>query len=562
MSPFVRPWSVRRGDRILARAVFLIVLAVYTATFAGRPDNPDAEVEFQTVHALYEHHTLALGGTPEADLIVQQRFDVHEGAGEHAGEFYSWFGVGQALTGLPFFAAGRLLARAFPEIEAGREDASAYGVRRSEYFEHLVVGWRNPLLGALTAWLVLIAARRVGASRPSAFVAALGYALCTYAWPQARSTLSDVQASFLLFLALALVLRFRETFQRHDRPRLALVLLLGAALGLAFLTRLVTAPAVGVVFALLATVLVSGARGPGGSGRRLLELGLAAAPALACFVLFLVLNQRRFGHPLESGYGASVGAAYFGNPVWIGLAGLFLSPGRGLLWFAPPVLLALPGARRAWQRGGSFLPLAVLVLSASLVLPFAMIEAWAGGWTYGPRYVLPLVPVLFLLVAHGLDLLARRRAGRLVAAALFGLGFLVSIAGVLVDSTTHLDLAMQAERLAWPDPPGATPEQDENLRFDRLQWEWRYAAPWAHWRILRHRIAGLGEEFPVRELYFLDRDETVAPTQEASRDLNHLAWVDLARRIGHRPLGVWAALGLLLLAGIASAVRGFDPTLR
>ena len=43
MSPFIRPKAVQSGDRILARAVFLLLLAAYTATFSGLPDNPDAE---------------------------------------------------------------------------------------------------------------------------------------------------------------------------------------------------------------------------------------------------------------------------------------------------------------------------------------------------------------------------------------------------------------------------------------------------------------------------------------------------------------------------------------
>ena len=79
MSPFIRSKAITHGDRLVAGAVCLVLLAIYTATFVGLPDNPDAEVEFQTTSALVRNHSFALGGTPEADAIVSAVFDVREG---------------------------------------------------------------------------------------------------------------------------------------------------------------------------------------------------------------------------------------------------------------------------------------------------------------------------------------------------------------------------------------------------------------------------------------------------------------------------------------------------
>ena len=72
MSPFVRRSSVRHTDRVLARSVFLLVLAVYTATFSGMPDLPEGEIAFQSTRALALRGRLALGGSPEADALVEQ----------------------------------------------------------------------------------------------------------------------------------------------------------------------------------------------------------------------------------------------------------------------------------------------------------------------------------------------------------------------------------------------------------------------------------------------------------------------------------------------------------
>ena len=79
VSPFIRSQAVTKGDRFVALSVFMVLLAAFTATFSGLPDNPDAEVEFQTTSALARNGTLALGGTPEAQAILEIRFSVRKG---------------------------------------------------------------------------------------------------------------------------------------------------------------------------------------------------------------------------------------------------------------------------------------------------------------------------------------------------------------------------------------------------------------------------------------------------------------------------------------------------
>ncbi len=567
MSPFIRPTTVQPGDRILARGVFLLLLAVYTATFVGLPDNPDAEVEFQTTSSLVREFDLALGGTPEAEALLAHRagnqagFNVREGVGDNQGRYYSWFGVGQALVGVPFYLAGQTVSGLFPKIEERHRSTRHYGVARSEYFEHLFVGWRNPLLGAMTAWLIVISARRVGARRLSAFVGGLSYGLCTFAWPQARSTLSDVQATFFLFLALHLAFSVREQIARKISPSPIALVGFGLSLALAFLTRLVTAPAILVVVLFLVIVLVSG-RGKLGS-RSLVarDLALALTPALAGLGVFLWINQMRFGHPLESGYGAAVNRAFFSYPPHRGLAGLLLSPGKGLFWLAPAVLLAVFGGLRLVARGDRSLPWLLLFFGTAVFLPILPAQTWHGAWTYGPRYILPVLPVLWLLVAVGMDALPSFHYGRTLAGVLLVLGLLTNVPGALVDHMTHQDLALQAARTAWPNVEGEDARAQDDARFDMIQWDWRFAAPWAHWRILRRRLADLGEEFPLSEIFYLESDASVRPAHERDRGFRHLAWIDLRERLGGE---VWPGvlISLALAAwGLGAIFSGLDPTL-
>lgn len=496
--------------------VFLLLLGVYTACFSGLPDNPDAEVEFQTASSLWRNHTLALGGTPEADAIAAARFDVAAGGPGREGELFSWFGVGQALVALPFYGAGRALAALFPDVQ-GRAAASVdYGVQRSEYFEHLAVGWRNPVLGAWTAALVAALALRLGASRRHALLAGITYGLCSFALAQARSTLSDVQATFFVALALHQLVAARERVAGSQRA-LAPAFVCGLALGAAVLTRVAVAPAAACI----------------GVGALLALRGVRATPSLyaalavpvgVCAAVFAWTNHARFGSWTETGYGAGVSGSFFSYPPHLGLAGLLVSPGKGLAIVAPAAFLA----PFAWRPLVACLGRAAAVWIALAVLavlgPVCCMPGWHAAWTFGPRYLLPLLPVVWLGVAFAL---ARPRAGRL-AAALLALGLATNLPAALVDTMTHHDFALQSARRVLP-LPGMDERAAEEERFLALQWQPRYAAPLAHWRLFAWRVRA-PVRAPVREpsgaeLYGDGNVEPLVVHHERDRGFRHLAWV-------------------------------------
>lgn len=559
MSPFVRPATIRPGDRTLARSALFLLLAVYTATFAGLPDNPDAEVEFQTTSSLARRGTLALDqAAPLARRAIEAGHGVRAGGPGREGESFAWFGVGQAALAVPLWAAGHALTRLAPGFEAAHRESRWYGAPQSEYFEHLLVGWRNPLLGALTAWLIVLSSRRLGAQRLHAWLAGLSYGLCSFAWPQAVSTLSDVQATFFLFLCFHLLLRVRESYRRLRPPSALELAGAGLALAAALWTRAACAPAC-LVLALAGAFVLAGARQRRGRAERILRDAAAFYGAVALGVVgLLYVNQVRFGSPLESGYGAAVGRAYFSYPPLHGLAALLAAPGRGLAWLAPaalvfPLALARGRLRRGWAAWTSA---AVALATLALVAPT---QGWHGAHAYGPRYLLPALPFLWLGVAPALDLAAGRGLA-LAACCLVGLGLVTALPGVLVSHTTHLDLATRAAALAWPDAElGLSGANADEERFQRIQWSWAFAAPWAHWRILRHRVAGLGEGFGLPEIFFLDEPVVLTPTHERARGFRHMAWVDFHQRLGG-PLWPAVALCTLLLGlGIVQSLQGLDP---
>jgi hypothetical protein len=570
LSYYIRPAAIQQPERLGALALFLLLLGVYTLCFTGLPDNPDAEVEFQTTSALARTHSLALSGTPEAEAIIALGYNVREGGPGREGRHYSWFGLGQALGGLPFYAGGHALARLWPEVQARHARESAYGVARSEYFEHLLVGWRNPLLAAWSCVLIALCARRLSVSRANAYAAALSYGLATFALAQARSTLSDVQATFLLLLAFHHLLKLREQVQRRGLPQLGDLFVLGAALGGAFLTRVALAPAV-LALGLTALLVIWQGLGALRHGqeallrrrreRALVSFAWLALPALASIAFFLWANRTRFGDPFETGYGDAVFSGnFFSYPKHYGLAGLLVAPGKGLLWLAPGILLVPFGAWRAWQRGERLWCASAAVIAVAVFAPVIGTQTWHGAWTYGPRYVLPALPFLWIGVGHALDALAQAPLRRVLAWLLLTAGLSTSVPAALVDHMTHQDLALQAARLEHRDVPGADQrERDEHL-FQLIQWDFDYAAPWAHWRILRHRVARGSEDFPAHEIFFVAEPALLRPEHERERGFRHLAWVYQGEVLGG-PAWIGLTLGLVMLGlGALLSRRALDPT--
>ncbi|HPW55094.1 MAG: glycosyltransferase family 39 protein [Thermoanaerobaculaceae bacterium] len=118
----------------------------------------------------------------------------------------------------------------------------------------------------------------------------------------------------------------------------------------------------------------------------------------------LIIGRVRFG------YEASHAVPF--NPL-TALAGLLVSPGRGLFVFSPVLLWALlvlaavavgrRGADAGDGRVGSapwpfWLAPALAIIAVNLASA-ATWKEWAGGWTYGPRYLSDTIPSWGLVVA-------------------------------------------------------------------------------------------------------------------------------------------------------------------
>jgi hypothetical protein len=107
-----------------------------------------------------------------------------------------------------------------------------------------------------------------------------------------------------------------------------------------------------------------------------------------------------------------------------GVAGLLMSPNRGLFVYTPLMLFASLGAVRVWQeRAHPWLRyLTVGVLLHTLV--YGKFSEWWGGYAYGPRYMTDVLPALTILLVYGLVPLWRFAGIRplIVLLTLYGVG--------------------------------------------------------------------------------------------------------------------------------------------
>ncbi len=97
----------------------------------------------------------------------------------------------------------------------------------------------------------------------------------------------------------------------------------------------------------------------------------------------------------------------FGEGAGVGHLGLLVSPAKGLLVFTPVVIVAVVGMARAWGWGERWL---VATLGGAFVVEWAVVGAtrdWHGSPGWGPVALTSALPLVFLFLPEGLEVLPR-----------------------------------------------------------------------------------------------------------------------------------------------------------
>jgi hypothetical protein len=306
------------------------------------------------------------------------------------GGTYSPYGIGVPVLMIPGVALPRLL-----------------GVSSSRVEEFLLGFYNLPwalLLGLSWAGIVL----RMGLGRERAALGLLLLFLGTMAWRYAVHDFSEMPQAALLAATVFFLAR-----SGPPNPLAA-----GSCFAGLILVKLVHA----AFWPVLLAALIAGLP----AERRLRDLAKFHAPVAAAALLLAVLNHFRYGAFWMTGYGRVQDDFSMGR-IPENLYLLSLSPEMGLLAFNPLVLATLP----AWPRFLSSHRLLGWTTLGLFAVAFAINLAWScpdGGWAWGPRLLMPVLPLLLLPLA---GIAWERPAIRRATLALFCLSVVPQVIGLV-----------------------------------------------------------------------------------------------------------------------------------
>ena len=369
------PGQDRQAHRRIAAWLFVLVTAAFLLVQEGAITGYDGRTMYGVSESLIERGSIAVD--PELNTLPGRN-----------GLEYSRYGLGLSLVAAVPYLAVRPVAVLTAEpgliLEAAAATTMAF------------------VTGAL-AVAVFLLGRRLGARVTAATLVAVGAVAGTFALPYGKEFFSEPLA------ALALVVAVERLLAR--RPAWA-----GLALGMAVLTR-----PQNLIFVPVAAAVAWRTQGP----QAVLRLGVGLLPGVT---LTFAYNWLRFGDPLKLGY-EDVGMT---TPFLEGATGLLVEPLKSVILFAPIVLLLPAALLRSWRVNRQAATMIVGYVALTFVLT-ATWFAWHGGWSWGPRLLLPAVLLAVAVIGPWMTTVRRTR----VAIVLFTAGFLISLPALVVSTQTQ-----------------------------------------------------------------------------------------------------------------------------
>lgn len=321
------------------------------------------------------------------------------------GDAVSPYGVGLSLLEVPFVFLS-------PVWE------SRFGARSSQ----TLFCFLQILLVTAAAAAAGLLARALGATARGEWVAIFGTALASPLWAYPAGGLSEpLQAAALAgSLLLATVSIRRRADAEAFRASLFFAAGAGFLAGWAVLTKALNFALLPFLFLPIALDL----RSLLPVRKRMANVVAWGAGLALSLGLWLAFEIARFGRPFASYSGQN-----FNHPVLDGLWRLTVGPNKGLILYFPLALLSFAGIvwliRSEESRGTG------LAIGGSLLTLLVLSSAWwawdgTGGW--GPRFLVPVIPLL-AAAAGAVATTTRRHFG--IALVLMALGVVVNLLGAL-----------------------------------------------------------------------------------------------------------------------------------
>ena len=366
--------------RLLTIAIFFAFLSLYLFSVGIPFYSSDAQIMFDTGHALAFRGRLNIEARPVPQIA--------EGSD---GLSYSKYDLGMPLLSWLPILLGHHLGQ--------YHNADYYAV--SVIFAMLV-----PTIAAASAVTSLFnfTVLRYGIYR--ALMIAVVAGVGTIVWPYARLFFAET------VIAASLTIAMLALFPYQKPPNIWFASLL---LGIGILTRMST------LIYLPVFVFVAWKKYESQHN----WLKISVFPLLAGLI-FLFHNYIRFDNLLMTGYEGET----FSQWPWVGAFGLLFSGGKSVFLYSPPLILSVilfPSFLRVYP----LLAKTILVMTSVALIFFGAWWAWHGGWVWGARFLVPLVPLWILPWV----MLPTRILWIMVAILIFLSGLSVQIVGTFTNVT-------------------------------------------------------------------------------------------------------------------------------
>lgn len=373
-----------------------------------------------------------LAGPTAASIVTDFDLELDEFSDlDYYGDYQTTFIDGRAYDVFPWTRS--VFAVPFAAVLALAEPLGIGGgpgaVARSDTWEPVLLLIPGALTAAGAAALSgLLAWRQTKNARHRRRVAILmgaGTGLCTGYWStSSRGMWQHGPATLMLTVALV----GAWTIANSERTsRGALTLGIGAT-SAALIRPTMALPAMALAVWLLAT--------------RPRALPRMAAGAIAVGLPVIAVNVATFGTLMMPYFATDRVTASRPDSALYGLVGNLVSPSRGAVFFFPVLLVLAAWGLLISARSGQ-----QIALRAALFFSFGAIyvavsttsAGWWAGHSYGPRYLVDVVPILAFLSVPPLERIVSGTAGRArtaFVAALAGWSLFVNAQGAIVRDTT------------------------------------------------------------------------------------------------------------------------------
>ncbi len=382
--------SLSRRDVFIIAAIFLLSLLVYNANMRviGATDTyPARYIPFSIVR----HHTLFMESV--ADVALQGNSSPYYLFQNEMGRTISFYPVVTPIIVSPLY---------IPAV--AWLDKAGWTKQRLDYVARLMEKVAASLLASISACLMyLLLRRRLEIS--TALLLTIAYAFGTNTWVIGSQALWQHGTAELLLVGCLLLITRPFTAAR------------GYAVGVLSVLVAFTRPP----DALFAAAFMF--YGFWWAGRRMPWM---IAGALAAFIPLATYNVIAAGS-LAGAYATAADRPFFMHSILPGIAGLLVSPGRGLFVFTPFLLFLLFGAKHLWNEFRRH-PLAIALCLGMLlqILIYSKVD-WRAGWSWGPRYLTDMVPILIWMLVPVVASLSR--ISRAVFITLVGVSIAIQTVG-------------------------------------------------------------------------------------------------------------------------------------